>query len=222
MHTKPDDPSHWLTSQRARDYLHRENKIPHRGEGERVLLKFIPEKTRKVLDLGTGKGRLIRLLKQKIPAIKCTVIDFSPHMLRILGRRYIADKSVNIVEHDFGFPLPEMGVFDAVVSSLAIHHLRGDRKKALYSEIFSMPKPGGIFFNLDHVASSSAILRQHFRKRMGIQRPINSEHEARLNSIEEQSYWLRQIGFVDVDCYWKWLQFALLIGRTPEKQTNRR
>ena len=44
------------------------------------------------------------------------------------------------------------------------------------------------------------------------------ENEERLSSIEEQIDWLEEIGFVDSDCYWKWLQFALLIGFKPNKQ----
>jgi len=99
-----------------------------------------------------------------------------------------------------------------------VYHIRDHRKKALYPEILSMLRPGGIFCNLDHVASSSVILSQHFRKRMGSQKPVNREHEERLSSIEEQIDWLKQIGFVDIGCYWKWLQFALLIGFKPNKQ----
>jgi hypothetical protein len=34
----------------------------------------------------------------------------------------------------------------------------------------------------------------------------------KLLSMETQLKWLREIGFVDVVCYWKWLEMALLIG----------
>ena len=87
-HTKPDDPSHWLTSWRVRRYLNRANNIPHRSDGEQILLDFIPMRTRRILDLGTGDGRLIKLLRQKNPNIKCIAMDFSPHMLKILRRLY--------------------------------------------------------------------------------------------------------------------------------------
>ena len=30
--------------------------------------------------------------------------------------------------------------------------------------------------------------------------------------METQLAWLKEIGFVDADCYWKWLEMALLIG----------
>ena len=47
------------------------------------------------------------------------------------------------------------------------------------------------------------------------QTPVNKEHGKRLAKIDTQLEWLVDIGFVDVDCYWKWLEFALLIGFNP-------
>ncbi|HUG43282.1 MAG TPA: methyltransferase, partial [Acidobacteriota bacterium] len=34
----------------------------------------------------------------------------------------------------------------------------------------------------------------------------------RLLDVETQLRWLREIGFQDVDCHWKWLELALLGG----------
>ena len=210
-----DDHSNWRASSRVTDYLNRLDKIPHRTEGEILLCEFIPKKTKRILDLGTGNGRLIKLLKEKIPTVKSVAIDFSPPMLKEFRREFVDDDTIKIIEHDLTYPLPtNLGKFDAIISSFAIHHLMHNRKKDLYSEIFSILKPGGIFCNLDHISSESKKLNQYFRKVMG-RRPINKEHGKRLTRIHIQLEWLLEIGFVDVDCYWRWLEFALLIGFKP-------
>jgi hypothetical protein len=33
--------------------------------------------------------------------------------------------------------------------------------------------------------------------------------------VETQVGWLRPLGFEDVDCHWKWLELALLVGVKP-------
>lgn len=210
-----DDHSNWRTSSRVVDYLNRINKIPHRTEGEFLLCEFISKKTSRILDLGTGNGRLIKLLKGKIPILDSVAIDFSPPMLNEFRKEFLNDKTVEIIEHDLTYPLPiNLGRFDAIISSFAIHHLKHERKRELYSEIFFFLKPGGIFCNLDHIHSESKKLNRYFRKIMG-QTPVNKEHGKRLAKIDTQLEWLVDIGFVDVDCYWKWLEFALLIGFKP-------
>lgn len=210
-----DDHSKWLTSRRVKDYLNRVEQIPHRTEGESVLCEFISKKTKRVLDLGSGNGRLIKLLKEKLPNIEYIALDFSPHMLIELKRQFLSDPLVKIVEYDLSYELPStLGKFDAIISSFALHHLTHKRKKELYFEIFSILKPGGIFCNLDHISSNSIRLSKYFRKIMA-RKPVNKEHEKRLTKIDIQIRWLLEIGFVDVDCYWKWLEFALLIGFKP-------
>jgi tRNA (cmo5U34)-methyltransferase len=34
----------------------------------------------------------------------------------------------------------------------------------------------------------------------------------KLLDVETQLGWLRKIGFVDVDCAWKWFELTLLMG----------
>jgi tRNA (cmo5U34)-methyltransferase len=45
--------------------------------------------------------------------------------------------------------------------------------------------------------------------------PETEDSSNRLLDLHTQLEWLKTIGFIDVDCYWKWLEFALLIGVKP-------
>jgi ubiquinone/menaquinone biosynthesis C-methylase UbiE len=71
----------WTSTEHALDYLSRADSIPHRVEGEATLLEFIPATAKRILDLGTGDGRLLALVKLDHPSATAMAIDFSPAML---------------------------------------------------------------------------------------------------------------------------------------------
>jgi tRNA (cmo5U34)-methyltransferase len=204
----------WTSADHALKYLAEADSIPHRTEGEAVLLEHVPKTVKRILDLGTGDGRLLALLKLDRPHVQSIAIDFSATMLEAAKTRFAHDASVQIMTHNLDQPLPELGFFDAVVSSFAIHHLGDDRKFSLYREIFQVLEPGGILCNLEHVASPTKALHEHFLEKLGIA-PENDDPSNKLLDVETQLSWLRQIGFIDVDCYWKWLELALLVGIKP-------
>ncbi|MEA2395731.1 MAG: tRNA (cmo5U34)-methyltransferase [Solirubrobacteraceae bacterium] len=197
-------------------YLGRVDACPRRAEGERVLLDHVPRDVRRIVDLGTGDGRLLALLRIDRPDTLGVGVDFSELMLEAARERFAGDERVQLVAHDLAQPLPSLGRFDAVVSSMAIHHLEHERKRSLYAEVFDLLEPGGVFANFEHVASPTR--RLHLAFFAAIDEPLEHEDPSdRLLDVETQLGWLRAIGFDDVDCYWKWLEMALLVGIKPTK-----
>jgi ubiquinone/menaquinone biosynthesis C-methylase UbiE len=204
----------WTSTEHAREYLVRADTISHRGEGEAALLECIPVNVRRILDLGTGDGRLLALVRREYPDTDAVAVDFSPAMLEQAEKRFAEDPRVTVVAHNLDGSLPPLGMFDAVISSFAIHHLVDERKGELYSEIFGMLNSGGVFCNLEHVASPSARLHEEFLTRIGF--TVETEDPSnKLVALETQLEWLRETGFADVDCLWKWRELALMAGVRP-------
>jgi tRNA (cmo5U34)-methyltransferase len=209
--------SEWVTPEHALRYLAQADDFPRRAEGESVLLEHAPLDARRVLDLGTGDGRLLRLLRMDRPGLPGVGLDFSEPMLDAARERLAGQEGIELVEHDLSRPLPDLGSFDLVVSSFAIHHLEHDRKRALYAEVLDLLEPGGLFMNLEHVASPSERLHEAFFA--AIAEPLENEDPSdRTLDAWTQLEWLRQIGFIDVDCHWKWLEMALLAGSKPQSR----
>jgi tRNA (cmo5U34)-methyltransferase len=203
--------SEWKGVDQALGYLARADRLPHRTEGEAALLDEVPPDRRRLLDLGTGDGRLMALLLVRCPEAEGIAVDFSPTMLERARERFRGDGRVRVVEHDLAEPLPSLGSCDAICSSFAIHHLSDERKRRLYEECWEILEPGGVFCNLEHVSSPTPALHRKFLDAIDGQEDASNV----LLDVETQLAWLRDIGFEDVDCVWKWRELALLVGVKP-------
>ena len=210
----PPQQSEYQRAAHAQSYLNLADSIPHRREGELVILELLPESLDRVLDLGAGDGRLLAFIKANKEIGQSLITDFSRTMLEQARRRFAEDSSVEVIAHDLRDPLPAWPAFDAIVSSFAIHHVSDKRKQTLYQEICALLVPGGFFCNLEHVSSPTEKLHEDFYNALG----STAAEEDKSNicaGVEEQLTWLREAGFVDVDCFWKWRELALLAGQKP-------
>ena len=194
----------------AAAYLAKQDTIPQRGVGERLLIDLLPSQTGRVLDLGCGDGRLFALVRSHFLLASGVLLDHSPAMLDAARQRDWGADEPQFVAHDLTQPLPDMGQFDAVVSGFAIHHLPDERKRELYSELRGLLFPGGVLLNLEHVASSSEGEHGRFLALLGGQEDASN----RLSPAWEQVQWLVQSGFNRADVVWKWLELALIVGWT--------
>lgn len=206
-------PNSWVDVERTAEYLARADRLPHRGEGELVLVKDLAGALPgRVLDLGCGDGRLTALVLEAYPASEAVCVDMSPPMLEAARARFEGDDRVSFMTHDLDDPLPfEPGTFNAVITSLAVHHVSDERKRTLYAEIAGLLQPGGVFANLEIVASPTRELHDRWRDEMGARDDPND----RLRDMSSQLEWISEAGLANVDCIWKWRSLALLRGERP-------
>lgn len=210
---EPCDGREWCDPAVAGRYLDGRAAIPWWAESERALAEHLPGRVGRFLDLGTGDGRLIELVRRGHPDAEAVGLDHSPPMLDAAARRLGAGR-VELVRHDMALPLPALGAFDLVVSAFAIHHLDHERVRALYAEVLALLRPGGGFLNLEHVASATPRLHAEFLAAIG-EDPCDEDPSDRLAPAWTLVSWLDRAGFADADCHWKWREIALIGGRRP-------
>ena len=217
--------------------------IPFGAEQIEVMLRVVEARREPVgdfADLGCGDGILTRSILSRYPAARGTLVDFSPPMIeaaqRALGPHAV---QLHFTIADLGSaawsqPVRARAPFDLVVSGYAIHHLPDTRKRDLYGEIFGLLRPGGLFVNIEHVASQTPwvesisdhlfvdslhafqISQNAAKTRAEIAGEFASRPDKAANilaPVEAQCEWLRQLGYRDVDCYFKVFELAVFGGR---------
>ncbi|HEY6622778.1 MAG TPA: class I SAM-dependent methyltransferase, partial [Acidimicrobiales bacterium] len=191
-------------------YLDRIDRLPPRLAGENALVELLPPAPETLLDLGCGDGRLAALVLAARPAIeRVLAVDVSDPMIPRAEVRFAADPRVTVRHWDLADSIEPLGSFDLIVSGFAIHHLEDDRKQRLFTEIAQQLLPGGIFANLEVVASATPELHADFLAAIG--RSVDDPAD-RLVDVETQATWMGEAGLEDVDCAWRWRGFALLVG----------
>jgi cyclopropane fatty-acyl-phospholipid synthase-like methyltransferase len=202
----------WDNAEQAREFLTRADRIPYRGDGEMVLVADLAGALPgRILDLGCGDGRLTALLLAEYPGSTALLVDLSDTMLDAARERFDGDDRVSFAQHRLDDPLPFAGPFDAIVSSLAIHHVTDARKQSLYAECAGLLSPGGVFANLEIVTSPTQELHDRWRDEMG----ARDDPSDRLRDLGSQLQWLDAAGLQNVDCIWKWRSLALMRGERP-------
>jgi ubiquinone/menaquinone biosynthesis C-methylase UbiE len=219
--------------------------VPYANDQLEVMLRLLAaadHPINKFLDLGSGSGLLAIAILTRHPDAHATLVDFSEPMMDaardLLGEDATLPAFVlaDLNSAEWVKTVADDGPYDAIVSGHAIHHLENDRKMALYRELLPLLAPGALFINVEHVASATPWLEKiwddaiidsladyHERQRTGQSRAMLAreygerpdQHANVLASAETQLNWLRDAGFADVDCVFKYFELAVLVGRRP-------
>jgi len=187
-----------------------------------------------ILDLGCGDGIITHELLSIDKSIRATLIDGSDDMLLKAKKRLKDFPDILFQKISFQEILQYGSLnnaYDFIVSSQAIHHLSRDEKRHFYELISSHLHPNGFFMNIDVTIAPVDSLEQWYMKlwqewmdtektALGITGdPFNDvisrfkeAEENRPDTLESQLNVLKDIGFRNVDCFYKYGIFAVFGG----------
>lgn len=192
------------------------------------------------IDLGCGGGILAAAILAEYPNARGVLVDFSEPMIdaaiqNLRGQsRRLQFANLDYTHTEWLNIIHRRGPFDVIVSGFSISEQPDETKQRIYRDIFDLLEPGGIFVNMDYVSVATPWVRKVHddffidalwsqqegarvrRSRATIAKSYHErpDRDATLPaSVESQCDWLRQVGFEDVDCYFRALAFAVFGGR---------
>jgi len=141
-----------------------------------------PVAARAILELGSGTGETTRRLLEAHPGATLVGVDASEEMLAA-ARTALAGRPLSLRHGRLEDPLPA-GPFDLVASALAVHHLDGPAKAALFARVAATLRPGGRFALADVVVPANAA---------DARIPLNEGFDLP-SGVAEQEGWLHAAG----------------------------
>lgn len=218
--------------------------VPAREQQIELLCNLVPPSggTLQLLELCCGEGLLAEALLERFPQARLTGYDGSPVMLERavrrlehFGERFTA-RQFDLAQTDWR---ERTAQYQAVLSSLAIHHLDAAAKQALYGDVLQMLLPGGVFLIADLVLplgeQALAVAADQYDQAVR-QRALDLEGDLAAYdffTLQGWNYfrypdpmdmpaplcdhlrWLEAAGYQDLNVYWAYAGHAVWGGKRP-------
>jgi tRNA (cmo5U34)-methyltransferase len=219
--------------------------VPDRQVQLDTICQLIPAASEPfhIVELCCGEGLLARAVLERFPAAQAHGYDGSDIMLD-KARTALQPFGDRFTLHPFDLAATDWRSFPwpvrAVVSSLAIHHLDGDRKRELYRDLHRLIEPDGVLIIADLIQPAQALgvqvaaqawneaVRQAALARDGNLAVFDvfqrdqwnyfqySDSMDQPSSVYDHLSWLEEAGFHEVDVYWLKAGHAIYGGRKEE------
>ena len=219
--------------------------VPARGEQIATLVGLIPaqpDEAFTVAELGAGAGALAHAVLAAFPRCQYVALDGSS-VMRDQLRQKLAAFADRIAVRDFALaetawratlPTP----LRCVLTSLAVHHLSGEDKRQLYTDLAERIELGGALLLADLVEPATPRVAALFARQWddaaraqslaqlgdlrGFERfqadtwnfftPEGADPMDMPSRLADQLLWLRAAGFQEVDCFWMYAGHAIYGG----------
>lgn len=174
-----------------------------------VIESLALEPGMRVIELGSGPGRLAIDLKRAHPEVEVEGVDIDPRMLRLAKKNaQRAGLSIDFHEADIAAPL-ELGVYDRVFSTMTFHHLAPNEKVRALGAAKQLLRKGGHFVVADFGRPRDWLQRALFTC---IQQPLDGStntvphktgaYEDALReafgSVRSAEYWKTAVGTIEM------------------------
>lgn len=177
-----------------------------------------------VVDLGCSRGEALAPLVARFgDSIRCTAIETSEPMLEAVRERFepeIAAGTMNVLDLDLRSAYPEVRA-TLTLSVLTLQFVPIEHRHRVVQDVFDHTAPGGAFILVEKLIGGSSLFNGLFadiyrdhkrasgysdeaidRKRLsleGVLVPVTADWNEDM---------LRRAGFADVECFWRWANFA--------------
>ena len=169
------------------------------------LIKLLPDiRGKRILDIGSGTGRIIQILKRKTSSADAhfTAVDISTEMLKIAKNKL---PDIDTVHSDMTALNLEDDTFDIAIASFVLVHIPSHQLTKAFDEVARVLKPGGTFILTNINQRKAPKLRLNQKEELIIESYYHiPEHVTKVleNSffkiekeifIEENKTWVNQI-----------------------------
>jgi tRNA (cmo5U34)-methyltransferase len=219
--------------------------VPDRDTQLDAICALVPESPNLIVELSCGEGLLAERLLERFSASRLIALDASPAMVTRAAARLAPFRNRQEVRTfeiaDGAWRSEWSGVCDAVVSSLAVHHLDDPGKRRLYGDVLRMLRPGGALVIADLIQPASraagrlaaAEWDRAVRERSLARSGDLSAHDAFVSSgwnsfepgnddltdmmspLAHHLRWLEAAGYEGVDAVWVKAGHAVYAGWRP-------
>jgi tRNA (cmo5U34)-methyltransferase len=215
--------------------------VPRRQEQIATVCALLAQMPRPaVLELGCGDGILTAEILREFPSATVTAVDASVIMLEAARKRLATLGSrVQLVEAALAGTSWRTGVYGAVVTSLAVHHLDHAGKRDLFGAVYGLLAPAGVYVQADlflpatpaaaGVAAQQwdALAKAQSQSLYGSSQAYEAFRESQWNTfrfpdpadqpaaLTDQLRWLADAGFTGIDVTWVLAGHAVLTATRP-------
>lgn len=202
--------------------------VPYYAQMQEILAQAIPfdeKKKIKVIDLGCGTGNLSLKVKHRYPNCSLTCIDMTENMIE-MAKIKLKKFPDTIFRHGDIRKFDYSKRYDAVVSSMVLHHIESSEKVSFYRKLKKTLNKNGVFLNIDvfvtkdwrmqkfYIDKWTQFMTENGLSLNKIKEMLNRhKKEDRPSVIEKEVEYLHKAGFKSVNIILKNFNFAVYCAK---------